>query len=320
LATFTINSIAANDKAYYRVKVSNYLGYLFSQKVSLILYANGPYFGVPIDIPGKIEAENYDIGGNNVSYYDNSTGNQGNSTYRTDDVDIEATSDSLGGYGIGYWATNEWLEFSVNVLATASYDFSFRIGSANNNTNFQVLLDGTNLISQVNVPNVGSWSAYKTVVVKGINLTKGTHKLRIKALTDGFNVNYIEVKGPKIDCNGELNGTALIDACGYCAGGNTGVTPKATGDKCYIVTGSEAEYELGKSELAIYPNPFHDKLFIQCARSSKIELFDMNGQRILEKELTTSSEIAVPESMPSGIYQIRISTSDKVEVKKLIKN
>jgi hypothetical protein len=319
-ATFNINAITNNDKAYYRVKVSNYLGYLFSNKVSLILYANGPYFGVPIDIPGKIEAENYDIGGNNVSYYDNSAGNQGGSTYRTDDVDIETTSDSLGGYSIGYWATNEWLDFSVNVLATASYDFSFRTGSANNNTNFQVLLDGSNLISQVNIPNVGNWTAYKTVVVKGINLTKGAHKLRVKALTDGFNLNYIEVKGPKIDCNGELNGNAIIDACGYCAGGNTGVTPKVTGDKCYIVTGSESELELVNAELAIYPNPFHDKLFIRIMQPSKIELFDMNGQRMLEKELSTSSEIVVPESMPSGIYQVKITTAGRVEVKKLIKN
>ena len=317
--TFTINSVTVNDKAYYRVKVSNYLGYLFSKRVSLILYANGPYYGVPTDIPGKIEAENYDIGGNNISFYDNSTGNSGN-VYRTDDVDIEATSDSLGGYGVGYWAANEWLDFSVNVLATASYDFSFRIGSALANTSFQVLLDGTNLISQVNIPNVGNWSSYKTVIVKGINLTKGTHKLRIKALTDGFNLNYIEIKGPKIDCNGDLNGTAIIDACGYCAGGNTGITPKVTGDKCYIVTGSESELELGNAELAIYPNPFHNKLFIRITQPSKIELFDMNGQRMLEKELGTSSEIAVPESMPSGIYQVKITSAGRVEVKKLIKN
>ncbi len=310
-------SVTASSKGYYRVKVSNYLGYLFSQKAYLSIYADGPYFGLPIDLPGKIEAENYDIGGQNKSYFDNSTGNTGGA-YRTDDVDIQGVTDSLGGYGIGYWATDEWLDFSVNVLATAKYDFYFRIGSANDNTKFKILLNGVTIIPQVNVPNVGSWSKLVSVSIKGIDLTKGTKKIRIQALSDGFNLNYFEVKGPKIDCNNDINGTAIIDACGYCAGGNTGIAPKTANDKCYVVTGNEMEV-IDFEKLNIYPNPFHDKLYIQSSSPAHIDFFDLNGKKVFEQETNSNSELSIPETLPNGMYQLKISTSSKVEIRKVLK-
>ncbi len=46
-----------------------------------------PYGGVPWPIPGTIEAENYDLGGEGVAYHDATAGNSGG-LYRTDDVDI----------------------------------------------------------------------------------------------------------------------------------------------------------------------------------------------------------------------------------------
>ncbi len=36
--------------------------------------------------------------------------------------------------------------------------------------------------------------------------------------------------GILFDCNGDLGGTAVIDGCGTCAGGNTGITPDPDGD------------------------------------------------------------------------------------------
>ncbi len=34
------------------------------------------------------------------------------------------------------------------------------------------------------------------------------------------------------DCNGDVNGTASVDACGTCSGGNTGITPNSTCTDC----------------------------------------------------------------------------------------
>ena len=64
-----------------------------------------------LSIPGTIEAEDYDLGGQNNAYFDNDYENQGGE-YREDGVDV-VTNDN--GYAIGYTEVGEWLEYSVNV-------------------------------------------------------------------------------------------------------------------------------------------------------------------------------------------------------------
>ncbi len=52
----------------------------------------------------------------------------------------------------------------------------------------------------------------------------------------GYQVKYIRLLSKFVDttydCHGDLNGTATIDACGNCAGGNTGVEPVSDTDQC----------------------------------------------------------------------------------------
>src|SRR5262249_26370187 len=55
-----------------------------------------PYTGTPIALPGLVEAENFDNGGQGVAYFDDSPGNSGG-TYRATDVDLEGTADIRGG-------------------------------------------------------------------------------------------------------------------------------------------------------------------------------------------------------------------------------
>ena len=65
----------------------------------LQVYGNGgqqPFGGTPRAIPGTIQAEDYDTGGEGVAFHDTTAGNSG-AQYRTDAVDIEATTDGGGG-------------------------------------------------------------------------------------------------------------------------------------------------------------------------------------------------------------------------------
>ncbi|MFP5039828.1 right-handed parallel beta-helix repeat-containing protein [Parasediminibacterium sp. JCM 36343] len=55
-------------------------------------------------VPGQIEAENYDKGGEGISYHDTTFGNTGGQ-YRFDDVDIQTCSE--GGYNVGWLSTGE---------------------------------------------------------------------------------------------------------------------------------------------------------------------------------------------------------------------
>ncbi|MDZ7846968.1 MAG: hypothetical protein U5L96_09450 [Owenweeksia sp.] len=50
-------------------------------------------------------------------------------------------------------------------------------------------------------------------------------------------VNFFVLNSGTADCNGDLGGTAFIDDCGVCAGGNTGKVPNADKDTCGVCNG-----------------------------------------------------------------------------------
>ncbi|MGM0718328.1 MAG: G8 domain-containing protein, partial [Halobacteriota archaeon] len=62
----------------------------------------------------RIEAEDFDTGGEGVAYHDTSDGNKAGA-YRDTDVDIEQTEDDSGEYNIGWIRDGEWWEYTVEV-------------------------------------------------------------------------------------------------------------------------------------------------------------------------------------------------------------
>ena len=77
------------------------------------------YGGIPGAVPGRIEAENFDEGGQGVAYFDTSAGNV-YGAYRATDVDIETTLDVDGGFDVAKTKAGEWLQYTVNVAAASS--------------------------------------------------------------------------------------------------------------------------------------------------------------------------------------------------------
>ena len=151
-----------------------------------------PYSGTAINIPGKIEVENYDLGGEGLAYHDVETANQGGA-YRTDGVDIEATTDASTGYNLGYTADGEWLKYMVNVTAAGNYSFSFRTASTGTTSAIRLEVDGVDKTGTVALPNTGAWQTWATTTVGNVALTAGAHTIRLFIVTGGFNLNYVTV-------------------------------------------------------------------------------------------------------------------------------
>src|SRR5690606_4091302 len=72
-----------------------------------------PHGGEPAPIPGRIQAEAFDLGGGGVGYLDASAGNTGGAFRPEEDVDIEATAG--GGFNVGWIEPGEWLNYTVDV-------------------------------------------------------------------------------------------------------------------------------------------------------------------------------------------------------------
>jgi len=88
----------------------------------------GPYGGTPAPVPGVVQAEHYDTGGQGTAYSVSSINGTANS-YRPDGVDLEATSDTGAGYNVGWTAVGQWFRYTVDVASAGNYTMSLRVAA-----------------------------------------------------------------------------------------------------------------------------------------------------------------------------------------------
>jgi beta-glucanase (GH16 family) len=157
----------------------------------VVFAAEGPYGGTPAPIPGTVQAENYDTGGQGVGYNVTSVNGTANS-YRSDGADLEATTDTGGGYDIGWTAAGQWFRYTVNVASAGTYTVTFRVAAINAVTDaFHISnSSGTKLSGNLNVPATGAWQTWTNVTAM-ITLPAGQQTLTVNQDNPGWNINYV---------------------------------------------------------------------------------------------------------------------------------
>jgi endoglucanase len=137
----------------------------------------------------RLEAEDY------LDYYDTNAENKAGADYRTGDgVDIEATTDTGGGYDVGYIDSGEWLEFAVNVSVAGNFTADVRVASAQDGGKLYFEIDGTKVGDDISTPNTGGWQTWSTVNGTLGSLSAGDHHLCVQMKSGPFNLNWIELK------------------------------------------------------------------------------------------------------------------------------
>lgn len=163
-------------------------------------YTGTPYLGTSWSIPGTVQAENFDQGGEGVAYHDVDPGSA-NGTYRSGGVYIENCGNPNGGCNIGSTWPGEWLRYSINVTADGTYSIETQVASGNGGGGaFHIEVDCIDITGPLTVPNTGGWQNYQTVVKSGLVLTAGAHLLRLVLDSAGpaggiGNFNYFAVNG-----------------------------------------------------------------------------------------------------------------------------
>ena len=149
-----------------------------------------PYDGKIAEIPGKVEAENYDVPGTgkgNATYKDNDSENKGGQ-YREDGVDIEQGGDN---YAIGYSEAGEWLEYTVKVTKAGAYPLVVHAASGSESSSIQFSVDGENVTEEIAVPKTGEdWSVYEDINAGTVDLKEGEHIVRLTIVGDYANVDW----------------------------------------------------------------------------------------------------------------------------------
>src|SRR5215467_11630303 len=124
--------------------------------------ATTPFSGTPVALPGQIDAEKFDNGGEGVAYHDTTSGNSGGQ-FRNTDVDIEAASE--GGYDVGWTAAGEWLNYTVNVASAGNYTVQLRVASPGGASMHLGFNSASNVWQTVSIPATGGWQNWQTVSV-----------------------------------------------------------------------------------------------------------------------------------------------------------
>lgn len=147
-----------------------------------------PYNNKIAVIPGRVEAENYDVAGQGFSYYDNDTENKGKE-YREDGVDV-VTGGS--GYAVGYTEKGEWLEYTVNVEVTGDYVITANVSDAAETEGFQLYLDGKPLTEEYTIPQIcEDWNTYEEVSIAAVHLEEGEHVLKLQIVGSYVNIDWL---------------------------------------------------------------------------------------------------------------------------------
>ncbi len=140
--------------------------------------------------PGTIQAEDYDIGVEGVTFHELSAGNKFG-FYRNDNVDLEQCTDTDGGYSLGDFQNGEWTQYTVNVGETGIYSLDLRVATQMAGTGLAILVDDKNVTGTISVPNTGGWQTWTTITKTGIQLSIGSHKIKLLSVAQYVNVNYL---------------------------------------------------------------------------------------------------------------------------------
>ena len=163
-----------------------------------------PFGGKAWDIPGKIEAEDFDepgYGNGNDSYADNDTENHSctdedkvaECTDYRDGTPIDIYKKSDGKIVVGHNQEGEWLEYTINVAEEGDYTMFASVATGNEAASFSLSIDGESPVD-VSVP-VTSWEDFD-YVTKNVTLPAGEHILRMTVTGSWFDVDYFAfVKG-----------------------------------------------------------------------------------------------------------------------------
>src|ERR1700727_1658036 len=140
----------------------------------------GPYGGTAAAVPGAVYAENYDTGGEGGAYNVTSVNGSDNG-YRSDGVDLEASTDTGGpANDLGWTAAGQWFKYTVNVATAGTYTVGVRLAAPAAVADALHIDNsaGTNLSGAVAAPATGGWQTWATVVAT-VTLSAGTQTLTV---------------------------------------------------------------------------------------------------------------------------------------------
>ena len=149
--------------------------------------------GVDSDQFLRLQAEDYNAGGEGIGYHDTTPTNLGGYYRQTEAVDIDRVTANTEEYYIGWNEIGEWLNYSVTTTHDADYYLALRVAGKDTAGKMHIEIDNVNVTGSITLPITGDWYSFKTIKIPAFHLQPGTHQLRWVVESAGFNVDYFEL-------------------------------------------------------------------------------------------------------------------------------
>jgi hypothetical protein len=89
--------------------------------------------------------------------------------------------------------TGEWLEYTIDVPATGTYNIELHASTEFTTSRFHVEIDGVDVTGPITVPGTGWWGTFAWIGKSGVTLAAGQHVLRVVAEEEYFNLDALRV-------------------------------------------------------------------------------------------------------------------------------
>lgn len=249
------------------------------------------YLADPISrVPGYMNAENYDQGGEGYAYHDLTPGNQFN-LYRNDGVDIT----EYMSYGFtNYWISNiqdgEWLEYTVVADKTDYYNILIYCSSGNGTSKFHIERNGIAIGPIVNVPVITNGSPFQTIGINNVYFTQGEQVIRVYFDKGGFMLDYFYFQDPMFA-------------------------------RTFTNESSSESYN---NKAIVFPNPFEDYVNFDLTSFENIEkvsVINLNGVKVWETsgEVVNEELLTFKEKIPAGMYIVEIKADNRITHSTIVK-
>jgi hypothetical protein len=278
-------AVVTDNTYFYRLWTKRADGTLLhGYPTKLVLGGGGgsvqsPFNTEPIAIPGTLEVEDYDNGGQDVAYNDSESANQGGG-YRLDEgVDIGGGPDG-NGFVLGYVATGEWIEYTVDVAEAGVYDVASNDATSQFRISFPAEVSTT-----FSTPMTNDWNAYRTVNANGdVALEAGRQILRLDISGDrAFNLD-------KLIFTLKSNSTgAEATAAGFT------LTPNPV-----------------SSELSVNLPVGFDQA------NGTLHLFNAAGARVAAYKVTAGTNLLDVRALPAGPYFLHLADGERSLVRRVV--
>ncbi len=164
-----------------------------------------------VTIPGIVEAENFDKGGEGLSFHDSDSNDEAKSGYRSDNEGVDIKKTSNGGYVLGWTSQNEWYEYTVDVTQAGKYTCDAVVSSGLSGTGFNVGIVENGKVTnlwKMDVSKTGnnSWDNYESISnTTPKELKEGKTIIRISIVGANCDIDKIELKCVEPTAINEIN-------------------------------------------------------------------------------------------------------------------